>query len=213
LNAPPGAQQGFLRDLAGLARSAKFAGYVCAGAFGSSTFFAFLGGGPHVIITLMERSSAEYGVWFAISSIGYMAGNYGAARLSTRYGIDRMIWFGIGVEAIGVGMAALMAAFAVHWGPIIVFAPQMIISFGNGLLLPGAIAGAVSVRPHAAGTAAGITGFSQMAVGAAITQYAGTLLAESETAIPLAMLMVALVVGLVISFALLVRPAISPQPA
>ena len=112
LNAPPGAQQGFLRDLAGLARSAKFAGYVCAGAFGSSTFFAFLGGGPHVIITLMERSSAEYGVWFAISSIGYMAGNYGASRLSTRYGIDRMIWFGIGLEAIGVGMAALMAAFA-----------------------------------------------------------------------------------------------------
>jgi DHA1 family bicyclomycin/chloramphenicol resistance-like MFS transporter len=213
LNAPPGAQPGFLRDLAGLARSAKFAGYVCAGSFGSATFFAFLGGGPHVIITLMERSAAEYGIWFAISSIGYMAGNYGASRLSTRYGIDRMIWVGIGMEAIGVGMAALMAAFAMHWGPIIVFAPQMIISFGNGLLLPGAIAGAVSVRPQAAGTAAGITGFSQMAIGAAITQYAGTLLAESETAVPLAMLMVALVVGLAISFALLVRPAISPQQA
>ena len=213
LNAPPGAQQGFLRDLAGLARSAKFAGYVCAGSFGSATFFAFLGGGPHVIITLMERSAAEYGIWFAISSIGYMAGNYGAARLSTRYGIDRMIWFGIGMEAIGVGMAALMTAFAMHWGPIIVFAPQRIISFGNGLLLPGAIAGAVSVRPQAAGTAAGIAGFSQMAVGAAITQYAGTLLAESETAVPLAMLMVTLVVGLAISFALLVRPAISPQQA
>jgi MFS transporter, DHA1 family, multidrug resistance protein len=213
LNAPPGAQPDFLRDLAGLARSAKFAGYVCAGSFGSATFFAFLGGGPHVIITLMERSAAEYGIWFAISSIGYMTGNYGASRLSTRYGIDRMIWVGIGMEAIGVGMAALMAAFAMHWGPIIVFAPQMIISFGNGLLLPGAIAGAVSVRPQAAGTAAGITGFSQMAIGAAITQYAGTLLAESETAVPLAMLMVALVVGLTISFALLVRPAISPQQA
>ena len=46
-----------------------------------------------------------------------------------------------------------------HWGPAIVFVPQMIISFGNGLLLPGAIAGAVSVRPQAAGTAAGIIGF------------------------------------------------------
>ena len=98
-NAPPGAQEGFLRDLARLAASAKFAGYVCAGAFGSATFFAFLGGGPHVIVTLMERSSAEYGVWFAISSIGYMAGNFGASRLSTRYGIDRLIWWGIGIEA------------------------------------------------------------------------------------------------------------------
>ena len=98
LNAPPGAQQGFFRDLASLARSAKFVGYVCAGAFGSATFFAFLGGGAHVIITLMERSSAEYGVWFAICSIGYMAGNFGASRLSTRFGIDRMIWWGIGFE-------------------------------------------------------------------------------------------------------------------
>ena len=79
-----GAQEGFFRDLAQLAASAKFAGYVLAGAFGSATFFAFLGGGPHVIVTLMGRTSAEYGVWFAISSIGYMAGNFVASRLSTR---------------------------------------------------------------------------------------------------------------------------------
>ena len=42
-----------------------------------------------------------------------------------------------------------------------------------------------------------------MALGAAITQYAGTLLAESPTAVPLAMLMVALVAAL----AICVRPA------
>jgi DHA1 family bicyclomycin/chloramphenicol resistance-like MFS transporter len=205
LNTPPGVQQGFFRDLAGLAKSAKFAGYVCAGAFGSSTFFAFLGGGPHVIITVMERSPAEYGVWFAASSIGYMAGNFAASRLSTRYGIDKMIWSGIGMEIIGVTLAAAMAMLAMHWGPIIVFAPQLIISFGNGLLLPGAIAGAISVRPQAAGSAAGITGFSQMALGAAVTQYAGTLMAESPTALPMALLMVALVAALTIGFAALVR--------
>jgi DHA1 family bicyclomycin/chloramphenicol resistance-like MFS transporter len=205
INAPPGAQQGFFRDLTGLARNAKFGGYVCAGAFGSATFFAFLGGGPHVIITLMNRSPAEYGVWFAVCSIGYMAGNYGASRLSTRYGIDRMIWWGIGFEAVGVVMSALLAAFAMPWGPIIVFGPQLIVNFGNGLLLPGAISGAVSVRAQAAGTAAGIIGFTQMALGAAIAQYAGTLLAESDSALPLAMLMVELVAALAISFGLLVR--------
>jgi hypothetical protein len=46
-----------------------------------------------------------------------------------------------------------------------------------------------------------------MALGAAVTQYAGTLLAESPSAVPLALLMVALVVALTISFALLVRRA------
>jgi DHA1 family bicyclomycin/chloramphenicol resistance-like MFS transporter len=204
-NAPAGTPEGFLRNLAQLAGSAKFAGYVCAGAFGSSTFFAFLGGGPHVIITLMNRSPAEYGVWFAISSIGYMAGNFAASRLSTRAGIDRLIWWGIATEVLGVVLATAMAMFAQHWGPIIVFAPQTIISLGNGLLLPGAISGAVSVRPQAAGTAAGITGCAQMALGAAIAQYAGTLMAEQATAVPLAVLMDALVIALAAGFALLVR--------
>jgi DHA1 family bicyclomycin/chloramphenicol resistance-like MFS transporter len=205
LNATPGAAQGFFLDLASLVKNRKFLGYVCAGAFGSATFFAFLGGGAHVIITLMERSSAEYGVWFAICSIGYMAGNFGASRLSTRFGIDRMIWWGIGFEALGVALSALLAIFAMHWGPVIVFGPQLIVNFGNGLLLPGAIAGAVSVRAQAAGTAAGIIGFTQMALGAAVTQYAGTLLADSPSAVPLALLMVMLAAALTISFALLVR--------
>jgi DHA1 family bicyclomycin/chloramphenicol resistance-like MFS transporter len=207
LNAPDGAPPGFFRDLRQLAASARFAGYVCAGAFGSATFFAFLGGGTHVVVTLMERTPAEYGVWFALSSIGYMAGNFAASRLSTRLGVDRLIWWGIGFEGAGVALAALLAAFAMHWGPFIVFVPQMVVNFGNGLLLPGSIAGAVSVRPQAAGTAAGIVGFTQMALGAALTQYAGMLLAQADSAMPLAAMMVGLVAALAASFALLVgRP-------
>jgi DHA1 family bicyclomycin/chloramphenicol resistance-like MFS transporter len=102
-------------------------------------------------------------------------------------------------------VATALAAFAHDWGPAIVFMPQMIVSLGNGLLLPGAIAGAVSVRPQAAGTAAGITGCTQMAVGAAVAQYAGTLLAGAGSALPLAVLMDALVIALAVVFALLVR--------
>jgi DHA1 family bicyclomycin/chloramphenicol resistance-like MFS transporter len=205
LNAPEGAGAGFFRELAGLAVSGKFLGYVLAGAFGSSTFFAFLGGGPHVVVTLMGRSPAEYGVWFAISSVGYMAGNFGASRLSMRFGVDVLIWWGIAAEAVGVIAAIALAAFAHEFGPAIVFMPQMIISFGNGLLLPGAIAGAVSVRPQAAGTAAGITGCAQMALGAAATQYAGTLVADATSALPMALMMGGLVVVLAASFGGLVR--------
>jgi len=204
LNAPAAAREGFFADFKQLAASGKFAGYVLAGTFGSAAFFAFLGGGPHVIITLMQRSSAEYGVWFAIAALGYMAGNFAASRLSMLYGIDRLIWWGIGFEALGVAMAVAMAA-ALHWGPVILFLPQLIISFGNGLMLPGAISGAVSVRPQAAGTAAGITGFTQMAVAAAVTQYAGMLMADSDSAMPLALLMVEVTVVLAVSFGLLVR--------
>ncbi len=51
--APPARQREIPTAMCWPARSAR------------RTFFAFLGGGPHVVITLMGRTSAEYGVWFA----------------------------------------------------------------------------------------------------------------------------------------------------
>jgi DHA1 family bicyclomycin/chloramphenicol resistance-like MFS transporter len=99
----------------------------------------------------------------------------------------------------------VLAAFAHDLGPAIVFAPQMIISFGNGLLLPAAISGAVSIRPQAAGTAAGITGCTQMGVGAIVTQYAGTLFTDAYSALPMAVLMVVIVLCCAMAFGLLVR--------
>ena len=133
-----------------------------------------------------------------------MAGNFAASRLSLQHGIDKLIWWGIGIEAVGAAIATTLAPFA-HLGPVIVFAPQMIISLGNGLLLPGAISGAVSVRPQAAGTAAGITGCTQMAIGAAVTQYAGTLFDDASSPMPMAVLMVVLVCCCALAFGLLVR--------
>jgi hypothetical protein len=44
-----------------------------------------------------------------------------------------------------------------------------------------------------------------MAIGAAVTQYAGTLMVGAPTALPLTLLMDVLVLALVLSFALLVR--------
>jgi DHA1 family bicyclomycin/chloramphenicol resistance-like MFS transporter len=204
LNAPPGIRAGFFRDLAGLSGNARFVGYICAAAFGSGTFFAFLGAGPHVIITLLQRSPAEYGIWFAISSIGYMSGNFVASRLSTRLGIDRLIWCGIAAEAVGVLLATALIDTIKQWGPAVVIFPQLIVGLGNGMMLPGAISGAVSIRPQAAGTAAGITGFLQMALGAAITQLAGWAIADQPTGLPMVLVMDGIVCGLVLSFALLV---------
>ena len=205
LNAPQAAKAGFFRDLADLSKSPRFFGYVLTSSFGSGTFFAFLGAGPHVIITLMERSPAEYGVWFAISSVGYMFGNFLVSRLSSRWGIDPLIWCGIAMEALGVFAMTALVGTAMSWGPAIVIIPQLIVGIGNGLLLPGSISGAISIRPQAAGTAAGISGFSQMALGAALAQFGGWLIADSPSAMSMPLLMDGIILGLALSFALLVR--------
>jgi DHA1 family bicyclomycin/chloramphenicol resistance-like MFS transporter len=194
-----------LREWRALLVNAKFHAYVLAGALGSAPFFIFIGGGPHVVITLMGRSSAEYGLWFALSAFGYMVGNFTVSRLAQRVGLDAMIMAGI---ALGLGGAALMAVlFTVfpQGGPLTVFVPQFIISYGNGLLLPNAIAGAVSIRPEAAGAASGLTGFVQMATGAAAAQTISMLFASSNDAMPMAWMMFAVLAVCAASFRVLVR--------
>jgi DHA1 family bicyclomycin/chloramphenicol resistance-like MFS transporter len=203
---PGGPGTGFGDNLAALARSASFHAYVLCAAFGSGTFFAFLGGGPHAVVTIMGRSSAEFGVWFALSSVGYMAGNFLTSRLSMRFGIDRMIGWGLAIEGVGAAVAIVLAAFAHPWGPAIIFIPQLIMGFGNGVMLPNAIAGAVSIRPQAAGTASGFLGCIQMTIGAAFVQLGGLVLVDAATVLPMALLLGAVVVGFALSLFGLVRP-------
>ena len=185
--------------------SAKFHGYVLCGALGSAPFFTYLGGGPHVVVTLMGRSSAEYGLWFAATSLGYMAGNFTASRLSQRFGVDAMIMAGIVFELIGAGLTTVLVASLWQAGPAIIFLPQLVIAYGNGLLLPNSIAGAVSVRPQAAGTASGMTGFVQMSIGAASTQVVSIFLAAGSTAMPMAWMILFMALATAVAFGALVR--------
>jgi len=170
----------------------RFIGYVLVCAIGTATFFAFLGGGPHVVIGIMARSSAEYGLWFILTSGGFMVGNFVAARYSQRYGIDAMVHFGLLALVAGSILTVAVCIVVPDGGPWTVFVPQLLISFGNGTFLPNCVAGAVSVRPQAAGTASGITGFTQMATGAVAAQGMSYVVATATTAIPLAIAMLIL---------------------
>jgi DHA1 family bicyclomycin/chloramphenicol resistance-like MFS transporter len=185
--------------------SRKFHGYVLCGALGSAPFFTFLGGGPHVVVTLMGRSSAEFGIWFAVTSLGYMSGNFSVSRLAQRFGVDSMILAGIVFELVGGLLTVGLVATVPQAGPAIIFLPQFLISVGNGLLLPNAIAGAVSVRPQAAGTASGMTGFTQMSIGAASTQVVSMLLAGGSSAMPMAWMILFMVLATCVAFAVLVK--------
>ncbi|MDP2410456.1 MAG: multidrug effflux MFS transporter [Pseudolabrys sp.] len=188
-----------------LLKSREYYGYMLCGALGSASFFTFLGGGPHVVVTIMGRSSAEYGMWFAIMSLGYMAGNFTVSRLAQRYGVNAVILTGIAIHFAGTCVTLTLVSLYPDGGPATVFVPQFVISYGSGLLLPNAMAGAVSVRPQAAGTAAGLAGFVQMAVGAAAAQIVSMLLAGSTTALPLAWMMLGAAVSTAVAYAVLVR--------
>jgi DHA1 family bicyclomycin/chloramphenicol resistance-like MFS transporter len=208
---PDHVTSGGFRFIAGearaLLRQPVFNGYMLVCALGTATFFAFLGGAPHLIIGIMGRSSAEYGAWFALSGLGYMVGNLMAARLSPRVGIDPMIRAGIWVEIAGTLLGIVLAVLFPFGGPETVMPPQFLISCGNGMLLPNAVAGAISVRPQSAGTASGIVGFVQMGMGALSAQAMSHVIEHSATAQPLAWVMFVLAGLAMVAFVTLVRPA------
>lgn len=205
---PPGGAQAaglLMKEWRELARHRKLYGYVLCAAAASAPFFTAIGGAPHVVVSLMHRSPAEYGMWFALGSLGYMSGNFTVSRLSERLGVDSLIGAGMAIEIIGAAISTLMVAFAWEWGPVIIFGPQFLISYGNGLVLPTAIAGAVSIRPQAAGSASGLTGFTQMALGAVSTQTVSFALAGATTAMPMAWMILTVTVLGSVAYVGLVR--------
>ena len=175
-----------LRNYRALFRSRLFWGYTLATSFISAMFFSFLAGAPYVMIEIMGRSPAEYGFFFALVPSGYILGNFITARFAVTTGQNRMLLTGMLIGLVGVGtMAAAFALGLIH--PLALFAPMFLIGAANGLVLPNGIAGAISVKPDAAGAAAGLSGSFQIGFGALVAPIVGSLL--STTVWPLIAIM------------------------
>ena len=193
-------------NLKALFRNPRFTGYTLSAALGCGAFFVYIGAGPHVIITMMGRSPTEYGIWFIPTAGGYIAGNFITSRLSLRFGIDAMIFWGNVVNIVGMATGFLLLPFVSSVGPLVLVVPGTLMGVANGIILPNSIAGAVSIRPQAAGTASGIVGFSQMTFGAMTTQFAGHLIVGSTSVLPALICMLATAVLCLVVYIALLPP-------
>lgn len=79
------------------------------------------------------------------------------------------------------------------------------VGLGNGMVLPNAISGSLSVRPHLAGTASGLGGALLLGGGAGLSALAGSLLGPGSGPYPL--LYMQILVGLlgIITILLVIR--------
>lgn len=171
-----------------LLRSRRFWGYTLTAAFTSGSFFAFLGGGPYVSTEILRLGPAQYGFYFALLSLGYMAGNFLSGRYSRRLGINTMMLVGCIAAVIGVG--ASLALFAAgYYHALSLFGPTVMVGLGNGMTMPNANAGIVSVRPQLAGSASGLGGALQIGGGAVLAMVAGSLLGPQTGPWPLLFVM------------------------
>jgi MFS transporter, DHA1 family, multidrug resistance protein len=195
-----------LRTYPGLLTSRRFWGYTLTASFTSGCFFAFLGGAPYVGDKVFGLSSSHVGALFALTAIGYAAGNFFAGRYSVRVGLNRMILIGTLVATTGIALLVLLT-WAGFSDPDIFFGLMIFMGMGNGICLPNANAGMLSVRPELAGTASGLGGAILIGGGAVLAAMAGILLSSGATEMPLLLLMLASSVASIIATLFVIRRA------
>jgi DHA1 family bicyclomycin/chloramphenicol resistance-like MFS transporter len=160
--------------------------YAFQSAFMISIFYVFLAAAPYAVMTVMDVSATSYGLYFLLSTIGYLSGTLIATRYSERVGIDPMIRIGTLLAIVTTAIVVAFLAFGV-WHPLAIFLPITILGTANGMALPNSNAGAISVYPELAGTASGLTSFIQLGIAALFAQASGSW--QNGTPFPLAIFM------------------------
>jgi MFS transporter, DHA1 family, multidrug resistance protein len=176
---------GFRGDVGSLLRSRAFIGYVLCQVLASQIIFTFAGGGPYIVVTQMGRTGAEYGAWFATTGFAYLIGNLFCVRFAPRHSLERLIWFGLALQLAGSLLNLVWGITGINQVPSWLFGTQMLVMFANAFVMSNSAAGAISVRPEAAGTASGAMGFLQMGLGSLLSQFGAYLGGHFATPAPL----------------------------
>jgi DHA1 family bicyclomycin/chloramphenicol resistance-like MFS transporter len=180
---PPGkAAAGMWASLWVVARNRGALAHLAINAAGYGGLFAFISASPFVLQSVHGLTPFGFGIAFAIASIGYVAGTSLAARLVTRWGLDRTIGWGVAALALG-GLAMVIATALAPQQVAGIVLPMALYLFGLGLAMPPALASALQPFPERAGAASSLIGAVQQTVAASV----GALVAHmlGETAWPL----------------------------
>ena len=162
-----------------LLRSRPFWAYALTVALSTCAFYGFLAGAPIVAAQTYGLSGTTLGMGLGSITAGFMAGSFTGARLSPRFGPDRVMLAGRLISVTGLTIGALTLTLLPP-SPLALFAFTIFIGIGNGLTTPTANAGALSVMPDLAGSAAGFTGALTVGLGAIAT----TVIGWTMTALP-----------------------------
>lgn len=155
-----------------------YVGFALVLAFTYGGLFAFISSAPLYVVGQLGLSPREYGLCFLVVVAGLCAGVVVARSVSQRWGFARTLRIGISL-CLASALAALALALGSRSTLTSLLLPQLPLTFGAGLIIPSAIAGAVIPQAQRSGLAAGLLGFLQMLGGAlfgylAVRFYAGT---------------------------------------
>ena len=161
-----------------VARDPAYVAYTGLATTSYAGLFAWISASSFVLQNIYGLSPFDFGVIFAVGSLGYMIGATLAARLVVSLGIDGTI--GIGSVAMAIGGFGMIAALALGLtSSLSLVLPMAVYLAGMGMVLPQSIAGAMTPFPERAGAASALLGFIQQAVAALCGVAVGQLLGHN----------------------------------
>ena len=177
-----------VRQYPALLGSPRFWGYVLCTAFAAGAYYALLGGASLVASGVFGLSPLQTGFALGSPTVGYAVGNYISGRFSVRFGVNRMTLVGTAIASAGLAIS-LAISVSGYESALLFFGFCTFLGLGNGLTMPNATAGMLSVRPHLAGTASGLGGAIMVTGGAALSAVAGSSLSPEAGSLPLQAIM------------------------
>ena len=171
-----------------------------------SCLFAWVSGSSLVLIGLLGASARTYGLMFAVTSLGLMAGALTNARL-TRRGVRHALLMSVGLAVVTGTALVLLALAATRTLTTALFIPLLVAgNVAHGVVRPNAAQGALEPMPDIVGVASALLSSMQMLMAAGVSALAASLY-DGRTAIAMTATMSACAIAAVIVYAAVVRPA------
>ncbi|WP_140757113.1 MFS transporter [Mesorhizobium sp. B2-1-8] len=165
-----------------LLRSARFWAHTLCMACSMGVLYVFLGGAPLIVGDALGGSSMKLGFYMGLIPTGFILGSYLAGRYASKISLSATLVFARLMTCTGLLIGLVLSSFGTAH-VLAFFGPCMFIGVGNGLTMPAANSGALSVRPDLVGTAAGLAAAMRIGGGALIASIAGLFLADSAPAL------------------------------
>lgn len=165
-----------------LLRDWRFLGLVMVGAFGVSSFFAYLANSSFVLIDHYGLTPTQYSLAFSVNAVSF----FGVAQLNgilgARVGLQRLMR--IAVVGYCVPVVVLLALFLAGVDSLAVLVVLLFISYGFlGLVIPTSAVIALDDHGAIAGTASALMGTLQFGAGIVLMAIVGLFL--DGTAVPM----------------------------
>jgi MFS transporter, DHA1 family, multidrug resistance protein len=186
-----------------------FVGVAIIGGFSFSGLFAYLAASPFIFQEVYGLDAQQFGLLFAMNSLGVVIGTQVAARLIPRVGAQWVLAVTTSVQLLMA--VAIILVVSAGFGLVAILVPLWFFIAACGFGFPCVQVLALVNHGHEAGTAASLLGAVNFGLAGIISPIVGFV--GTETAIPMATVMACTAIVSIVSIWFIVRPRTVPALA